>query len=164
MNPETIKSFWQKVDKSGTVPLHLPDIQPCWKWKAFKHKGYGIMRCQNPRGNPIVASRVSWMIHNGKIPHGKSVLHKCDNPECTNPTHLFLGTQKCNMDDRQKKDRQPKGESQGSSKLKASDIVQIKTSTLPRAALANMFGVGIRHIGRIQTGVAWSHIKLGCSR
>lgn len=85
-----IKSFWNKVEK-------LRDDQ-CWKWKAYKNrKGYG--RIGISAGRCVNAHRVSWVIHNGAIPQGLFVCHRCDNPECTNPNHLFLGTRQDNIND-----------------------------------------------------------------
>lgn len=90
LSPKYIDSFWSKVEKLGE--------NECWKWKAYKNRqGYGRMgiaasQCVN-------AHRVSWLIHNGSIPKGMFVCHKCDNPECTNPNHLFLGTRQDNTND-----------------------------------------------------------------
>lgn len=66
----------------------------CWTWIGSKDEhGYGRLNLQ---GRIIKAHRVSWAIHNGPIPDGLWVLHRCDNPECTRPEHLFLGTPKIN--------------------------------------------------------------------
>lgn len=69
----------------------------CWTWNAATDNfGYGRI-WYNGRMEP--AYRVSWIIHNGPIPDGQNVLHKCDNPPCTNSAHLFLGTQSENLKD-----------------------------------------------------------------
>ena len=76
----------------------------CWKWSGTKCKGYGQL--SNGRGkSPVKAHRVSWFIHHGAIPKDMFVCHKCDDPECTNPNHLFLGTQSDNMRDAYNKGR-----------------------------------------------------------
>ena len=82
--------FWRKVDKKG--PIH-PIHGRCWVWTGSKvGKGYG-------------QHRRSWKIHFGEIPDGLYVLHKCDNPLCVNPSHLFLGTPKDNVQDMLEKGR-----------------------------------------------------------
>lgn len=71
----------------------------CWEWKGAKTKaGYGWFSAK-------IASRISWEIYRGKIPKDMLVCHKCDNPPCVNPDHLFLGTHKDNTLDMIKKGR-----------------------------------------------------------
>lgn len=95
--------FWRKV-------LKTPD---CWAWSGAKQRrGYGCM--ETTKGVNRSAHRVSWELHFGEIPKGMCVLHKCDNPECTRPDHLFLGTLKDNTKDMISKGRhlgsgRPKG-------------------------------------------------------
>ena len=80
--------YWAKVIKE----------EGCWGWKGSKSKGYGQLSTK--RGaSPLKAHRFSYELHHGPIPGGLMVRHKCDNPECTNPVHLELGTHKDNARD-----------------------------------------------------------------
>jgi hypothetical protein len=85
--------FWNKVNKT----------KKCWEWLATKNnKGYGRIQVN---GKSRLAHRISYGLKNGEIPRGLEVLHKCDNPLCVNPKHLFLGTHKDNLQDMAKKGR-----------------------------------------------------------
>lgn len=90
--------FWEKVDRTGG-----PDS--CWPWTgaAPKHRGgYGLFQSnQKPKGS----HRVAWEFANGPIPPGMQVLHRCDNPPCCNPAHLWIGTPQDNMSDKMNKGR-----------------------------------------------------------
>jgi hypothetical protein len=117
--------FWSQVD------IQSPNI--CWVWVGKKAPGkYNYGRF----GNKHSASRFSWELANGAIPDGMFVLHKCDNPPCVNPNHLFLGTQQDNMDDMKNKGRRAsfRGDLCGMSKLTWQDAENIrslgKTQTL----------------------------------
>lgn len=73
---------------------------PCWRWTGAKHEfGYGLLNSGGPKARVLRAHRLRYEMHVGAIPDGMLVLHRCDNPECSNPEHLFLGTNADNMRD-----------------------------------------------------------------
>jgi len=114
--------FWEHVDKTGS----------CWLWTGSKDKdGYGGFTDENRRN--IRAHRASWIIHFGPIPTGMNVCHKCDNPPCVRPDHLFLGTYQDNTIDMVNKGRHGgggKGVSRGSrngcAKLNEQQVLKIR--------------------------------------
>jgi len=80
----------------------------CWIWRGYKNRhGYGQMTLRGGRNE--YSHRLSYNLFVGAIPKGKCVLHKCDNPPCINPDHLFLGTRKDNVTDMDKKGRRNSG-------------------------------------------------------
>lgn len=86
----------------------------CFLWDGATRSGYGrIYTGNNENGNPKPeqANRVAYELSFGSIPEGMEVCHSCDNPSCVNPLHLFLGTHKDNMDDRDRKGRTIAGQS-----------------------------------------------------
>src|SRR3990167_8959811 len=155
MTPEQIDNFWKKVDKTDT----------CWNWIAHKlNYGYGGIRLNKKEQR---AHRISWELHNGEIPKGLHVIHKCDNPPCVNPDHLWLGTHQDNMRDRSKKGRTSRhignldlgGEKHGSSKLKEKQVIEIrnlgKTGIYIQKELADLFGVHQTTINNILNNKYW---------
>lgn len=136
--------------------------------------GYTIIR--NGKSMILTASRVAYALHYGTDPAELDVLHKCDNPPCCNPAHLFLGTNGDNILDRVKKGRSVKGDDHwthrrpeqttkgqrhGQSKLTDADVVTIRTQHMQgvtRKAIAEQFQVTIATIGLIVTRKTWKHL------
>jgi hypothetical protein len=93
--------FWSKVDKSG--PIIRPDLGPCWLWTgATDDHGYGKFR---EHGKAVKASRVAMRLSGMPLDDAKEACHKCDNPPCVNPEHIFSGTHLDNMLDMHAKGR-----------------------------------------------------------
>lgn len=138
----------------------------CWIWTGAKDKfGYGSIGSGGWHGATLKAHRVSYEIHVGSIPNGKHVLHRCDNPRCVRPTHLFLGTHADNMADSAAKGRAKgpslKGEQNPNRRFTASEIRFIRRQAAkgtPRPALAAQFGTSRQNIGFIVRRDTWSHI------
>lgn len=80
--------FWSKVDKNGAGG--------CWVWRGAKSKRYGIFYLN---GKKEKAHRLAWLFTHGSIPPDKMACHKCDNPPCVNPDHIFWGTMSDNIRD-----------------------------------------------------------------
>jgi hypothetical protein len=132
----------------------------CWEWiGAKKPTGYGNFYLYGKYHN---AHRASYMLHIGDIPDGLLVLHKCDNPKCVSPHHLFLGTPKDNMDDMQKKGR-ARGAPAGSEftpcvKLSADQVRLIRGMEGTHEEIARKFCVSGGAISLIRRHKTWKHI------
>jgi len=141
--------FWKKVDRSGGP-------NSCWPWTAATNGRYGLIRINNKN---IRAHRKAFSLRVGEIPFGYEVCHKCDNPVCCNPEHLFVGTHRDNMDDRNRKKRygNSRGEKNGFAKLSDNQVVALKILSLSGwrcATLSVFFGICKAHVYKILSGKA----------
>jgi hypothetical protein len=139
------------------------DASGCWIYEGYKNNtGYGRL-CVNRKS--ILAHRLMYERTFGPIPNRLEVCHKCDNPACVNPDHLFLGTHLDNMRDMVNKGREAHvmGEHSGNAKLKESQVIQIynmRNCGLSSSKIAILFGVGKSTIKRIMQGQSWKCLNL----
>jgi len=119
LKTDTHLSVKERLEKNRVVKEN-----GCIEWTKQKDKnGYGRISIKD---KPYPVHRVSYETYIGEIKPGLLVLHKCDNPSCFNPEHLFLGTNKDNMEDMTKKGRKPIGEKVANSKLTEEQVREIK--------------------------------------
>lgn len=140
-----VERFNSKVNKNKE--------DECWEWTgSYFTYGYGYLGIA---GKNISATRISFAIHNNKTPGKFFVCHKCDNPKCVNPEHLYLGTPQDNMNDMKNRGRSLRGERSPSSKLSNEDVQQIKNRYRNgeyQRTLAEEFGVAREHVNKIING------------
>jgi hypothetical protein len=145
--------FWRFVEKT-------PD---CWKWTGKKKSGYGAFSKGSKKDGDYLAHRFSWSLHNKQeIPQGMFVMHRCDNPECTNPEHLILGTPKENTQDMIRKGRKKTvavaGIGNGKSILDEEKVRFIRSSNLSHAEVGRILGVSPNCVRGVRIGRTWSHV------
>jgi hypothetical protein len=139
------------------------DLNSCWGWKGSKSKfGYGRILLGDKK-TIAAASRASWIIHFGDIPSNLEVCHSCDNPECSNPRHLFLGTHAQNMRDMARKRRgsSAQGEKNHNSRLTAKKVLSIfegLKNGIQMKILAQEYGVSAPAIRDIYRGISWRQV------
>lgn len=151
--PSAKERFWANVEKTDT----------CWLWVGYKCKaGYGEIEVN---GTTWRASRYSWFLHNGPIPEGMLICHRCDNPRCINPAHLFIGKDADNTHDMISKGRNKyigkKGQSHHSAKLTDNQVKEIRSRFAEgekQVTLAQRYNVAHGLISAIVHNKIWTHI------
>jgi hypothetical protein len=142
-----LERFWTKytVAPSG-----------CWEWTSTKNNyGYGVIR---HLGFLVYAHRLAWELTNGPIPDGLYACHKCDNPICINPDHLFLGTADDNSRDRDVKGRCSAAKLNGNEVIAARQLYARGLATV--SDLSRCFHVTYGNMHAIVTGRTWKHLPV----
>lgn len=130
----------------------------CWEWLGFTAVGYGMFMFD---GKPMKASRFIWWFTTGQHPEELYVCHHCDNKMCVNPKHLFLGTQKENMQDAVRKGRIVHGAKHYNARLTENDVREIRakrTAGISCHQLTTEYGVSFTQIWNIVRRKQWVHI------
>jgi hypothetical protein len=159
--PSLEERFWAKVLVKG------PD--DCWVWQGARApNGYGKFIVPGRR-SPANAHRVVWALSHGPIPAGLFVCHRCDNPPCCNPAHLFVGTAQENSADASRKHRMgPKrpsrGETHPRAKLTGAQVNEIRqryaAGGITTYTLGHEFGVTPENVQAIIRGRTWKEVAL----
>ena len=129
----------------------------CWEWRGKRNpQGYGTYTHNDKTQG---AHRWAYLEFVGEIPTGLFVCHRCDNPACVRPSHLFLGTASDNTCDRDEKGRGlpsiKKGSANGASKLTEAEVAAVYVSMTSGNKLAKEYGVTQALISLIKTGRKW---------
>ena len=152
-------ALWQKLLSRSTRTG-----SGCLEWDGCRVKGYGqIVDPSQPRRR-LRAPRAAWMAIHGPIPSGYLVCHKCDNPPCFEPSHLFLGTNAENLGDMREKGRSARGLRQHAAKLSDDQVRDIRARFVGgqggnRSALASEFGVRPTTINEIMCRRARKYVE-----
>jgi predicted DNA-binding protein (UPF0251 family) len=158
--------LWRKVDRSSH--------HDCWVWTGAKGKPprhYGSIAIKmNGHRTTVLTHRLVYALHHGETPSDVEICHKCDNPSCCNPKHLFAGTRADNMQDMVKKGRHvslmspekiKKGSERAFSKLTDESVKAIRLDHLKGASmqgLSRKYGVAFTTIRDIVNRTKWKHV------
>lgn len=148
------RRFWSRVEREG---------DGCWEWQGGRFRAqYGRHVSSGPLSQ---AHRASWIFFNGPIPSGLFVCHRCDNPPCCNPDHLFLGTHQDNMVDCLRKGRANKrparGAKNGRAKLTETQVREIRRLSAGgtrNCEIAPMFGISQKTVWGVVNRQTWSYV------
>lgn len=149
------ENFWRRVAVASE--------SECWLWTGGKSRtGYGQTTFNYQHR---LAHRVSWELTHGEIPDGMMVCHRCDNPACCNPEHLFIGSNSDNQLDSVLKGRSRAARQNGSTnhcaRLTESQVIEIRrrrTSGEKGIDLAREFGVSQSALCQAYKGTTWGHL------
>lgn len=147
----SLKERWEAYTEKG---------EDCWLWVGSRDpNGYGRL---NINGRPELAHRLAWRLFCSEITSDQHVLHKCDNPSCVRPDHLFLGDQVANNADMKSKGRYRPGvslgEAHGCAKLTEDQVREIRASSGPSELAAKHYGISGRQVRDIRLRRSWRHL------
>lgn len=144
--------FWPKVQKTDG----------CWIWTAaVDHHGYGNIGAGRRSEGKIKAHRAAWLLAGGEDPGDRDLCHRCDNPRCVRPDHLFIGSRLDNMRDCVAKGRASRGSRNGHARLSEAAITEARrllSQGVSRKELAAKFGVSHSGMCYALRGDTWKHM------
>lgn len=149
------KGVYSRPSMEDRFNAKFTKTNSCWEWKTVASKSKrGTLHVVSRN---MMATHVSWFLRYGYWPDD-CVLHKCDNPRCVNPDHLFLGSGADNMRDRDSKNRQPMGSKHGCSKLTEEQVRAMRNSSEDHEFFASRYDVHYSTIRRARAGKRWKHL------
>lgn len=133
----------------------------CWNWRGSRDVyGYGRIKWNHKsyKAHRLALHDQYPTLHLEPWVH---VCHRCDNPSCVNPNHLFAGTCADNIRDAAEKGRMARGERHALSKLNADQVRQIRAlaGTIPQWKIGDLFGIGENQVSKIVSRVQWKHVS-----
>jgi hypothetical protein len=161
IDPIIVERLWAHVARGSEAD--------CWVWRSVHGKPvrrYGCLGRPGRRGAVLYAHRISFELHHGPIPDGLYVCHRCDNPPCVNPAHLFLGTARDNV-----VDMAQKGRGRGFRWRPGTSARTVLTEDLVRdirarraagetnKAIAAEFGIGLSVVSMAACGRNWGWVQ-----
>ena len=154
ITPDIIERFWSKVKKT----------ESCWSWIGSRDVGeYGAFSVG--KHVQYKAHRVAWYLVSGVDPGNLFVLHHCDSPWCVRPDHLFLGTNRDNMEDMARKGRSKKGrpgtrgQASGMAKLTEDQVRAIRTDRRTLTEVAKDYGICFQTVSLIRLRKNWGWLQ-----
>lgn len=149
--PTVEQRFWAKVQKTPG----------CWLWTGAKHPtGHGMFVAFGGRVVPSHAFALELQI-GYPTPEGKEACHRCDNPPCVNPRHIYYGTRQENVDDAWARGRYPIGSARPAAKLHEDQVIEIRERYAlgdDTKELAKEFGIKVPTLKHIVLGLKWKHV------
>lgn len=132
----------------------------CWEWTGYRDpNGYGRLNIENV---PVLAHRIAWETHFGPLTSADHICHRCDNPACVRPEHLFKGDHAMNMADKMAKKRHRYGVSRGAdhgcAKLTEDDVRDIRRIGRPLNQHVKRYGISTSQASDIINRKSWRHV------
>lgn len=151
-----VDRFWSWVAKT----------EACWEWQGQRTTaGYGVLRPKSTDRRGIYAHRFSFELHHRPLEPGEEVCHRCDNPPCVNPDHLFAGSHADNMADMARKGRGATrpilGEAHHFARLTDEQVLEIRARCAAgenQHDIAREFGVVNSNVSMIHRRQTWRHL------
>ena len=150
---KTVEEFWARVEKTET----------CWWFRRRDGDRFTKHPSVTWRGQKNLAHRIAWLLTHKRLPVGKQICHRCDNPPCVRPSHLFVGTDKDNRQDMANKDRSTHGERNSQARLTADDVREVRrlysNRMMSQQEIADQFGVEQTTVSFIVRRVTWRRVS-----
>jgi hypothetical protein len=158
--------FFAQVDCAGPIPEQAPDLGACWVWMGRRNKaGYGVLGVNQRDGyrpGSRLATRFIMEALTGYLRPDALVCHRCDNPPCVNPAHLYIGDATTNAADTRRRGRTARGTAIAAARLNPEAVRalrRLREVGWSLARLADAFGVSRHAVTAVLAGSTWGHVR-----